>query len=140
MVRVSFPFYRRARVPASAKISACGSPAFGWKPRPTTLLFWTRTQPTWGLGAVVSAVTVWARSKASFMYSRSSAVARYLNGALRIDGTSPCAATRGRSRMPACAGVLRCYRGDDAKLSPMDGALSVVVERRHSVAVLAAVG
>ena len=51
---------------------------------------------------MVSAVTVCARSNASLMKSRSSAVARYLSGALRIDGTSPCAATRSSNRIPVC--------------------------------------
>ncbi len=57
----------RARSPAaaSARISACGSPARRWKPSPTTLPSRTRTAPTIGFGAVVSATACGERQGAA---------------------------------------------------------------------------
>lgn len=79
--KVTYAVPPRALWPAarSAKTSACGLPACGWSPSPTTISFSpssplaTITQPTAGFGSVCPIPRL-ARSRARRMWARSAAV------------------------------------------------------------------
>ena len=115
MVRVAFAFHRRAGISQGKNLGVRFSGL--WMVAPSTILpFLDEDAADLGLGAVVSAVTVWAKSKACRMKSRSSTVARHLSGALRPMGRARAQRRGGWNRMPARAFVFCCC-DDDAKLS-----------------------